>query len=74
MTVLEQRFLELGSQYFNKQSHKEIDWEQRRYEIAREIHAQYAQAQWYTGSEENSAKDSVRWADALIAELKKEKE
>lgn len=71
MTVLEQRFMEMACSFFKKKINKEIDWEQRRYEIAKEIHAQYAQAQWYTGSKENSAKDAVRWADALIAELKK---
>ena len=43
---------------------KEIDWEQRRYEIAKELYCDYPHL-------ECSVKDAVDWADALIEELKK---
>lgn len=40
---------------------KEIDWEQRRYEIAKECYAR----------QDVSAEKAVMWADRLIEELKK---
>ncbi len=43
---------------------KEIDWEQRRYEIAKELFCNYPQM-------ECTAQDAVEWADYLIEELKK---
>lgn len=42
---------------------KEIDWEQRRYEIARDL---------YANNRDASAENCVKWADVLIAALKKE--
>lgn len=50
-----------------------IDWEQRRYEIARDILATSHIAQQighYCYHEEDEVKDAVRMADLLIAELK----
>ena len=43
---------------------KEIDWEQRRYEIARGLYCNYPQM-------ECSAQEAVEWADDLIEELRK---
>ena len=43
---------------------KEIDWEQRRYEIAKDVFCFYPHR-------EASAKNAVEWADALVEELKK---
>ena len=43
---------------------KEIDWEQRRYEIAKELYCNYPH-EGYT------AEEAVTWADALIEELRK---
>ena len=37
MTNLEQTFLESATRYFREAQSKEIDWEQRRYEIAKDI-------------------------------------
>lgn len=52
---------------------KEIDWEQRRYEIAKEMLAAFLSnscQQVYEGSFAEQAKYAVRFADALINELK----
>lgn len=54
-----------------------IDWEQRRYEIAKEMLAAFLSNSCnnvYGGTPEHQAKDAVKYADALIAELKKGKE
>lgn len=51
-----------------------IDWEQRRYEIAKDILANSHIAQQignYHYNEENEVKDAVLMADLLIAELKR---
>lgn len=37
MTNLEQTFLESATRYFRESQSKEIDWEQRRYEIAKDV-------------------------------------
>lgn len=53
---------------------REIDWEQRRYEIARDMMAAFmsnSSSNVYAGTCEQQAKDAVAFADALIAELKK---
>ena len=51
---------------------KEIDWEQRRYEIAKEMFAiNYAK---YIDTVEHMAEVSVHHADILIEELKKTSE
>ena len=61
---------ELGRKFpmFDLEFEKEIDWEQRRYEIAREL------MKTSFGNERNDklARWSVEGADALIAELRKE--
>lgn len=43
----------------------EPDWEQRRYEIARDL---------YANNRDATAERCVAWADKLIEELKKKKE
>ena len=51
-----------------------IDWEQRRYEIAKDIMAAFLSnscSDIHTGNPDDQAKYSVMFADALIAELKK---
>nr|DAH93622.1 MAG TPA: hypothetical protein [Bacteriophage sp.] len=75
MTNLEQTFLESATRYFRESQSKEIDWEQRRYEIAKDV-----LIAWYSNpnriyktlSPENCTKEAVEVADALIEELKKE--
>lgn len=53
---------------------REIDWEQRRYEVAKGILTAFMSnscSNVYSGTPENQAKDAVLYADALINELKK---
>lgn len=47
-----------------------IDWEQRRYEIAREVFLYRLKSSPLTNYKDD-AKDAVIWADTLISELKK---
>lgn len=52
-----------------------IDWEQRMYEIAKEMIASFLSnpcSNVYGGTPDKQAKDAVEYADALIKELKKE--
>ena len=57
------------------QAHKEIDWEARRYEIAKSaMNGILASASMYGGCHQSSFEVSnmaIYYADALIAELKK---
>lgn len=41
MTNLEQNFLESATRYFRESKSKEIDWEQRWYEIAKDMLAAF---------------------------------
>ena len=69
MTNLEQTFLESATRYFRESQSKEIDWEQRRYEIAKDALAALLinPTRVYT----SYSKVAVDYADALIEELKK---
>ena len=49
----------------------EIDWEKRRYEIAKEVF--FHKMKTSLNSVKDDAEDAVEWADLLISELKKEK-
>ncbi len=49
---------------------KYIDWEQRRYEIAKDVLRTFIQEQ-YPCNLNNVVEDTVRYTDALIKELKK---
>lgn len=51
----------------------EIDWEQRRYEIAKDIYPIACHDMNPSESKEAPAKAAVELADILIAELKKKK-
>lgn len=53
---------------FNTPKVEEIDWEQRRYEIAKEVLPVFAEL---SETAEIMARAAVFYADALIAELKK---
>ena len=73
------------AEYFESQNEKtdSIDWEQRRYEIAKEMMPQifneldpeYMLVEGAKGKSpmEVTAESAVRYADALIEELKKER-
>ena len=69
MINLEQEFLESATRYFRESQSKEIDWEQRRYEIAKDTLAALLinPTRVYT----SYSKVAVDYADALIEELKK---
>ena len=73
MANLEQPVLESATKYFSEAQSKEIDWEQRRYEIAKDI-----LTAWCTnpdrgtglGIQKNDSAAAVRYADELIKALK----
>lgn len=73
MTYIEQAFLVSATRYFREAQSKEIDWEQRRYEIAKDI-----LTAWCSNSDrgtglgipKNDSAAAVRYADALIKALK----
>lgn len=74
MTQIEVRFYELASSFFSKMLHPskakdDIDWEQRRYEIAKDIFAQMSSNGVHYPT--ILAADAVKGANALIEELKK---
>lgn len=53
---------------------KDIDWEQRRYEVAKDMIAAFLSnscSNVYMGNPDEQAKCAVMFADALITELKK---
>lgn len=59
--------------FFDNDSN-EIDWEQRRYEIAKGVLASFmsnSNSNVYGGSSESQAKYAIEYADALIEQLKK---
>ena len=71
MTNLEQTFLESATRYFREAQSKEINWEQSRYEIAKDVLiALIAKPEIVLTA--SDAKVAIRYADALIEELKKE--
>lgn len=75
MTQLEQNFLEAATRFYrdhnvrNDNNIKEIDWEQRRYEIAKDVLSTLVSDPNMADCEIPSA--AVYYADALIKELKK---
>lgn len=50
---------------------KDIDWEQRRYEIAKDVLPDFRDGSNIWLSAEEAAKCALHYSDALIAELKK---
>ena len=71
MTNLEQTFLESATRYFREAQSKEINWEQRRYEIAKDALAALLSNPTIGGVYASYSKVAVDYADALIEELKK---
>lgn len=71
MTNLEKNFLESATRYFSESQSKEIDWEQRRYEIARDALTALLSNRKIGGVYASYSKFAVDYADALIDELKK---
>lgn len=79
MTQIEQNFFEAATKYCREHStdcnyNKQIDWEQRRYEIAKNMLAAFLSNSCPNvcgGGPKRQASDAVEFADALIDELKK---
>lgn len=71
MTGLERTFLESATRYFREAQSKGIDWEQRRYEIAKDALAALLSNPTIGGVYASYSKVAVDYADALIEELKK---
>ena len=69
MNVLEQRQAEAVVSI--AKTLRTTDWEQRRYEIAKDILPHTILLEYYGKGLERGVKDAVMIADALIAELKK---
>ena len=73
MTNLEQTFLESATRYFRESKSKEIDWEQRRYDIAKNVLMAWCSnpdRRTGLGIPKNDSAAAVRYADALIKALK----
>ena len=64
-----EEWVKINDEVWQKQA--EIDWEQRRYEIAKDILPHTILLEYYGKGLERGVKDAVMIADALIAELKK---
>lgn len=79
ITKIEMQYMEAVIEMNRRQRNSEIDWEQRRYEIAKEmmpvIYKQCVEVLKLGQSVkyEDVAKGAVRFADLLIEELKKGK-
>lgn len=74
MTVIEKQYMDSViniNRMMRKAQDAELDWEQRRYEIA---FAVYMERRKLLTSREDDVKDAVAEADLLIAELKKTQE
>lgn len=80
ITRLEERYMEAVIAIAREMQNHEIDWEQRRFEIAKELYANKsldvvaesaAMGMDINGVERVEAKLAVSWADALVEELKK---
>lgn len=61
MTNLEQTFLESATRYFREAQSKEIDWDQRRYEIAKDV-----LIAWYSNPNRiyvaDGGGDGIKWS------------
>ncbi len=55
-----------------KANERDVDWEQRRYEIAKDIYPIVCHDMNPSADKETPAKTAIELADLLIAELKKE--
>ena len=71
MTKIEMQYMDAVIQMNRRQRDHEIDWEHRRYEIAKEYYCGRFGSTVTTFNED--ARRAVECADILIAELKKKK-
>lgn len=71
MTVIEKQYMDAVIAMNRRMQKNEIDWEQRRYEIAKEIF--FHKMKTSLNNIKDDAENAVEFADLLISELKKEK-
>lgn len=76
MTQLEQNFFEAATRWFRKPEPVDVDWEQRRYEIAKDALVGLLAAPVIPGVNpcppiSDTVELAIDYADALIEELKK---
>lgn len=71
MTVIEKQYMDAVIAMNRRMQKNEIDWEQRRYEIAKEIF--FHKMKTSLNNIKDDAENAVELADLLISELKKEK-
>lgn len=76
MTVIEQETMHAIQSACRKytNSKKEIDWEQRRYEIAKDLFARMCVGEYGYHFSHSDVESAVEMADELIEELKKKGE
>ena len=70
MTKIEMQYMEAVIEMNRRQRNREIDWEQRRYEIAREIYPSIV-AQTTVENATSAAPVAISLAQVLINEFKK---
>ena len=70
MTVIEKQYMDAVIAMNRRMQKNEIDWEQRRYEIAKEIF--FHKMKTSLNNIKDDAENAVELADLLISELKKE--
>lgn len=71
MTVIEKQYMDAVIAMNRRMQKNEIDWEQCRYEIAKEIF--FHKMKTSLNNIKDDAENAVELADLLISELKKEK-
>lgn len=72
MTVIEKQYMDAVIAINRRMRDKEIDWEQRRYEVAKDIFVSIEHT--FLSGTQKQAEYAVKAADTLIAELQKKKE
>jgi hypothetical protein len=72
LTKIEMQYMEAVIAMNRRMRDHEVDWEQRRYEIAKDIYPIACHDMNTLESKDAPAKAAVELADLLIAELKKE--
>ncbi len=72
LTKIEMQYMEAVIAMNRRMRDHEVDWEQRRYEIAKDIYPIACHDMNPSESKDAPAKAAVELADLLIAELKKE--
>lgn len=73
MTVIEQDTMHAIQSACRKYTKKEIDWEQRRYEVAKDLFVRMSVGEYSYHFSHSDVESAVEMADELIEELKKER-